>query len=93
VIGSPAPLQPKPVLIARWHIGDSRFSNSQKDIQQLDERIIEQAIKRVIERVIKSAVEEANRSAIKEFSETPSAKAVACYCATATNNRQHLSKG
>jgi len=96
VIGSPAPLQPKPVLIARWHIGDSRFSNSQKDIQQLDERIIEQAIKRVIERVIarviKSAVEEANRSAIKEFSETPSAKAVACYCATAKSNRQNLSQ-
>jgi len=53
VIGSPAPLQPKPVLIARWHIGDSRFSNSQKDIQQLDERVIEQVIEQAIKWAIK----------------------------------------
>jgi predicted ATP-grasp superfamily ATP-dependent carboligase len=71
-------LQPKPALIRRWRIGDSRFSNSQKDLQQLDERIIEQAIKRVIERVIerviarviKSAVEEASRSGIKNSVKT-----------------------
>jgi len=70
VIGSPAPLQPKPALIRRWRIGDSRFSNSQKDLQQLDERIIERVIERVIARVIKSAVEEASRSGIKNSVKT-----------------------